>query len=50
MVRSIGAPATQTLNGKTYVFVSWSDGKSGTHDRRVGAGDGPDRRHDAAVV
>jgi glucose/arabinose dehydrogenase len=32
MVRSIGAPATQTLNGKTYQFVSWSDGKAATHD------------------
>ena len=32
MVRSIGAPATQTLNGRTYQFVSWSDGKTATHN------------------
>ena len=32
MVRSIGAPFTQTLDGKTYEFVSWSDGKAATHD------------------
>jgi glucose/arabinose dehydrogenase/PKD repeat protein len=31
MTRTIGAPATQTLNGKTYQFASWSDGKSATH-------------------
>jgi glucose/arabinose dehydrogenase len=29
--RTIGAPATQTLNGTTYEFVSWSDGGAATH-------------------
>jgi glucose/arabinose dehydrogenase len=32
MTRKLSAPATQTLDGKTYEFVSWSDGKSATHD------------------
>ena len=32
MRRSLGAPSTQTLNGVTYEFVSWSDGKGATHD------------------
>ncbi|HYO11430.1 MAG TPA: PQQ-dependent sugar dehydrogenase [Tepidisphaeraceae bacterium] len=31
MTRSIAAPTTQTIDGKTYQFVSWSDGKSATH-------------------
>lgn len=31
MTRTLGAPATQTINGKTYEFVSWSDGKPATH-------------------
>ncbi|MEO6435257.1 MAG: PQQ-dependent sugar dehydrogenase [Tepidisphaeraceae bacterium] len=31
MTRSIAAPGNQTINGKTYAFVSWSDGKSATH-------------------
>jgi len=29
--RNISAPATQTLNGITYEFVSWSDGGAATH-------------------
>jgi hypothetical protein len=29
--RTLGAAATQTLNGTTYEFVSWSDGGSATH-------------------
>lgn len=29
--RVISAPATQTLNGVTYEFVSWSDGGAATH-------------------
>jgi glucose/arabinose dehydrogenase len=28
---SVSAPATQTLNGHTYAFSSWSDGGAGTH-------------------
>ena len=28
---SVSAPATQTLNGNTYAFSSWSDGGAGTH-------------------
>ena len=31
ITRSIGAPATQVLNGTTYAFVSWSDGSAATH-------------------
>ena len=31
ITRSIGAPATQVLNGVTYQFVSWSDGGAATH-------------------
>ena len=29
--RSIGAPATQTINGASYGFRSWSDGGAATH-------------------
>jgi glucose/arabinose dehydrogenase len=29
--RPIGAPATQTINGTSYTFRSWSDGGAGTH-------------------
>lgn len=29
--RTIGAPPTQTVNGNTYEFVSWSDGGAATH-------------------
>jgi hypothetical protein len=29
--REIGAPATQSLNGNSYRFVSWSDGGAATH-------------------
>lgn len=29
--RAISAPTTQVLNGKTYEFVSWSDGGARTH-------------------
>jgi hypothetical protein len=32
MIRSIGAPSPQTVNGVTYVFRSWSDGGAATHD------------------
>ena len=32
MTRTIGAPNSFNLNGKTYQFVSWSDGGSATHD------------------
>ena len=31
MVRSIGAPSPQTINGVTYSFLSWSDGGAATH-------------------
>ncbi len=31
MSRSLSAPATQTLNGQTYQFQSWSDGGAATH-------------------
>ena len=37
--RAISAPLTQTLNGATYEFVSWSDGGAATHDVTVGATD-----------
>lgn len=30
--RALSAPATQTVNGSTYQFVSWSDGGAATHD------------------
>jgi glucose/arabinose dehydrogenase len=32
MHRTLGAPSTQVLSGKTYEFVSWSDGGAATHD------------------
>jgi glucose/arabinose dehydrogenase len=32
MTRRIGVSAPQTLNGVTYVFRSWSDGGTATHD------------------
>ena len=32
VIRSIGAPSPQTINGTTYVFDSWSDGGVQTHD------------------
>ncbi len=31
MTRTLQAPATQTLNGQTYQFQSWSDGGAATH-------------------
>jgi hypothetical protein len=31
MTRTLGAPATQHVSGKSYVFVSWSDGGSSIH-------------------
>jgi glucose/arabinose dehydrogenase len=31
-VRLIGAPTQQTLNGKLYEFVSWSDGGAASHE------------------
>jgi hypothetical protein len=31
-IRKIGAASPQTLNGKQYVFVSWSDGKAASHE------------------
>lgn len=33
--RLIAAPPAQTLNGKTYQFVSWSDGGAATHTIRT---------------
>ena len=32
MIRTIGAPLTQTKDGLTYTFRSWSDGGAATHD------------------
>ncbi|MGB3181734.1 MAG: PQQ-dependent sugar dehydrogenase [Cyclobacteriaceae bacterium] len=32
ITRTLEAPASQTLNGKTYAFSSWSDGGSAAHD------------------
>ena len=32
MTRALSAPATQTINGKTYNFSSWSDGGAATHN------------------
>ena len=32
ITRSLGAPATQSLNGTMYEFVSWSDGGARTHN------------------
>ncbi|MEA2710870.1 MAG: hypothetical protein QOF78_3471 [Phycisphaerales bacterium] len=32
MTRSLAAPPSQVLNGKTYDFVSWSDGKAIKHN------------------
>ncbi|HEY7132013.1 MAG TPA: PQQ-dependent sugar dehydrogenase, partial [Candidatus Limnocylindrales bacterium] len=32
---SVAAPVTQTLNGVTYTFSSWSDGGAATHDVNV---------------
>jgi glucose/arabinose dehydrogenase len=32
IIRSLGAPATQTVGGTTYAFVSWSDGGAATHN------------------
>ncbi|HEV2905093.1 MAG TPA: PQQ-dependent sugar dehydrogenase [Pyrinomonadaceae bacterium] len=32
VIRSLGAPSPQTLNGTTYEFVSWSDGGAATHE------------------
>ena len=37
--RSIGAPATQLLNGKLYTFTGWSDGGGRVHDIRTPATD-----------
>ena len=31
ILRSVGAPASQVVNGVTYDFVGWSDGGAGTH-------------------
>jgi|GEM_PF-1975065 len=31
-IRSIGAPSPQTVNGRQYEFVSWSDGGAQTHN------------------
>jgi glucose/arabinose dehydrogenase len=38
---SVSAPLTQSLNGRTYDFVSWSDGGAATHN--VAAGPAPPR-------
>jgi glucose/arabinose dehydrogenase len=32
MIRSIGAPSPQTVNGTTFTFASWSDGGAATHE------------------
>ena len=32
MTRGLSAPATQTVGGQTYNFVSWSDGGAATHN------------------
>jgi glucose/arabinose dehydrogenase len=32
IIRRIGAPSPQTINGVTYEFASWSDGGAATHD------------------
>jgi hypothetical protein len=32
ITRTLGVVSPQSLNGKTYVFASWSDGKAATHD------------------
>ncbi|HEV7299457.1 MAG TPA: PQQ-dependent sugar dehydrogenase [Tepidisphaeraceae bacterium] len=32
MLRQLGAPETQTLNGVTYRFTGWSDGGAATHN------------------
>src|SRR5213078_1263628 len=32
MIRTLGAPVTQGLNGTTYQFNSWSDGGNVNHD------------------
>ena len=32
MIRTIGTPSPQTLNGRQYVFRSWSDGGTQTHN------------------
>lgn len=35
--RLLTAPATQTVNGKTYGFVGWSDGAAASHDATIPA-------------
>ncbi len=37
LIRSIGTPATQTMNGRVWQFASWSDGGAPTHDVTVPA-------------
>jgi glucose/arabinose dehydrogenase len=37
MIHSIGAPSPQVVNGRTYNFVSWSDGGAQTHNITVPA-------------
>jgi len=32
IIRSISAPTPQTLNGKSYIFQAWSDGKTRSHE------------------
>jgi hypothetical protein len=39
MTRTLGAAATQTINGKTYRFVSWSDGGAASHSITMPAAD-----------
>ena len=31
MIRTIGAPSPQTINGRQFTFRSWSDGGAQTH-------------------
>jgi len=38
VIRSLDAPAQQTLNGTTYEFVSWSDGGARVHNVTTPAG------------
>ena len=38
VVRGLGAPATQVAGGRTYEFVSWSDGGAASHNITTPAG------------
>jgi glucose/arabinose dehydrogenase len=39
MLRTLGAPSPQTVNGVTYFFRAWSDGGAATHDITIPASD-----------